>query len=217
MKRLSNMKKNTSIILLSLFTAITAAQQDPEAVRALDEFSRKATAAPSVKIDFTLVAEDAQEGGITTMEGTAVISGDSYMVTMPDNLIWADGKAVWNYIPEANEVTITGPDTGDNSFIARPSMLFSIYREGYKVRLVEQNAKEWIIDLYPEDLNINLVRIRLKIGKTAYDLRQAEYRTKDGMTVTLTSVRYELTFRPGAGYFTFNPASYKGVEVIDMR
>jgi len=37
------------------------------------------------------------------------------------------------------------------------------------------------------------------------------------MTVTLSAKKYDLTFRPPAGYFTFNTAEHRGVEVIDMR
>jgi hypothetical protein len=37
------------------------------------------------------------------------------------------------------------------------------------------------------------------------------------MTVTLSARKYDLSFRPPAGYFTFNAGDYKGVEVIDMR
>lgn len=208
----------TLVFALTLAFALpAAAQKDPEAVRVLEEFSSKAASAPSVKIDFTVDAHDTREGDITTVSGSAVISGDSYRVTTDDNVIISDGKAVWNYLPDVNEVTITEPDPDEGSFMARPSLLFSMYEKGYKVRLLEQNAKEWVIDLYPEDINVSLVRIRLKIGKTLHDLRSAEYRTKDGMTLTLAADKYDLTFRPAPGYFAFNPADYKGVEVIDMR
>ena len=211
------MKQTGSVILLALLSVTVTAQKDPEAVRVLTEFSKKATAAPSVKIDFDITAYDAQEDEETEMSGTAVIKGDSYRLTLPDNIIWNDGKAVWNYTPEVKEVAVTAPDPSDESFIARPSLLFSMHEKGYKVRLLEQNASEWIIDLYPEDINISLVRIRVAVGKSLYDLRSAEYRTKDGMTVTLTTKKYDLSFRPPAGYFTFNASDYKGVEVIDMR
>ncbi len=211
------MKKNSLIFLLSLLTLMTSAQKDPEAVKVLAEFSRLATSAPSVTIEFTVDAIDTKEDDITTVSGSAVISGDSYRVTLEDNILWTDGKVVWNYMPDVNEVTITEPDPGDESFMASPSLLFSMHEKGYKVRMLEQNTNEWVIDLYPEDLNVNLVRIRVKIGKRLYDLMSAEYRTKDGMTITIMAEKYSLTFRPPAGYFIFNPADYKGVDVIDMR
>ncbi len=206
-----------TLILTLAFALPLSAQKDPEAVRVLEEFSRKAASASSVKIDFTVDVHDTREGDITTVSGSAVISGDSYRVTTDDNIVLSDGRTVWNYMPDVNEVTITEPDPDEASFMARPSLLFSMHEKGYKVRLLEQNTKEWVIDLYPEDINVSLVRIRLKIGKTLYDLRTAEYRSKDGMTVTLAADKYDLTFRPAPGYFTFNPADYKGVEVIDMR
>ncbi len=211
------MKQIISVFLFTLVSVTVAAQKDPEAVRVLSEFSRKATSAPSVKIDFGITAYDAQEDEETELSGTAIIIGDTYRLTLPDNIIWNDGKAVWNYTPEVKEVVITAPDPSDESFISKPSLLFSMHEKGYKVRLLEQNASEWIIDLYPEDIRTNLVRIRMAIGKTLYDLRSAEYRTKDGTTVTLTTTRYDLSFRPTAGYFSFNASDYKGVEVIDMR
>jgi outer membrane lipoprotein-sorting protein len=170
-----------------------------------------------VKIDFEIKAYDAKEDEETELEGTVVIHGDSYRLTLPDNIIMTDGKTVWNYMPEVKEVTITEPDPADESFISRPSLLFTMYEKGYKVRLLEQNAKQWIIDLYPEDTNVSLVRIRLTVGKPLYDLKSAEYRTKDGMTVTLKALEYDLSFKPSAKYFSFNAADHKGVEVIDMR
>ena len=211
------MKKTGLVFVLALAAVAAFSQKDPEAVKVLSDFSRKAASAPSVKIDFDIVAYDAQEDQETELDGTAVIKGDSYMLTLPDNLIRTDGRAVWNYMPEVNEVTITAPDPSDVSFISKPSLLFTMHEKGFKVRLLEQSAKEWIIDLYPEDISTGLVRIRLAIGKSLYDLKSAEYKTREGMTLTLTAKVYDLTFRPPAGYFTFNPAEHKGVEVIDMR
>jgi outer membrane lipoprotein carrier protein len=221
MKRISEMKKISPILLLAISTlALTlslSAQKDPAAVKVLTDFSKKASSAPSVKIDFTLVTDDSQEGTSETISGSAVISGDKYVLDLPDNKVWSDGKTVWSYLPDVNEVTITEPDPDDKSFASKPSLLFSLYEEGYKIRLLEQTAKEWVIDLYPEDISVNMIRIRLRIGKSALDLKSAEYRTKDGITVTLTTSKYDLTYKPDKDYFVFDPAGYKDIDVIDMR
>jgi len=211
------MRKQTVILLLSLITLTLSAQKDPEALKILSEFSRKATEAPSVTIDFKLITNDSKAGDVTTMSGSAIISGDKYKLVLDDYNIWTDGSNVWNYLPDANEVTITETDPDDDSFITRPSLLFTMYEEGYKIRLVEQTASEWVIDLYPEDIASDLIRIRLKIGKTLYDLIGAEYKTKDGVRMTLTVDKYDLTFKPAGDFFTFKPADYKDVDIIDMR
>jgi len=211
------MRKTGFILTLSLFALTLTAQKDPEALQVLSDFSRKATAAPSVTIDFNLVTNDSKAGDVTTMSGSAIISGDRYKLKLDDYNIWTDGSNVWNYLPDVNEVTITEADPDDDSFITRPSLLFTLYEEGYKIRMVEQTAREWVIDLYPEEITSDLIRIRLKIGKTLYDLNGAEYKTKDGITMTLNVDRYDLTFKPATDFFTFNPADYKGIDVIDMR
>jgi outer membrane lipoprotein carrier protein len=211
------MRKQTVILLLSLITLTLSAQKDPEALQVLSDFSSKATAAPSVTIDFKLITNDTKAGDVTTMSGSAIISGDKYRLVLDDNNIWTDGSNVWNFLPDVNEVTITETDPDDDSFITRPSLLFTMYEEGYKVRMVEQTANEWVIDLYPEDIASDLIRIRLKIGKTLYDLIGAEYKTKDGVTMTLTVDKYDLTFKPAGDFFTFKPADYKDVDIIDMR
>ena len=164
------MRNKTVILLLSLFSLTLSAQKDPEALQVLSDFSRKATQAPSVTMDFRLTTNDSKAGDVTTMSGSAIISGDRYRLKLDDYNIWTDGSNVWNYSPDVNEVTITETDPDDDSFITRPSLLFTMYEEGYKIRLIEQTADEWVIDLYPEEITSDLIRIRLKIGKTRYDL-----------------------------------------------
>lgn len=211
------MKKQSLIILYCLFTFPLMAQQDPEAMKVLSEFSKRATSAPSVSISFNMFTNDSRDGAVSTMEGSVVLSGNMFMLTMPENSVWADGKTIWSYLPDINEVTITEVDPDDTSFLSKPSLLFSMYKKGYKVRLVEQTDKEWVIDLYPEDISGSLVRMRLKVGNQGYDLKSAEYKTKDGITVTLNTQKYDLGFKPGTDFFTFNPAGHKGIDVIDMR
>lgn len=210
------MKIHTLIIAL-LFPAALSAQQDPAAMTVLSDFSKKAKDAPSVSMDFKLITNDARENSIDTISGSITISGDRYKLTMPNNIVWSDGKTNWNYLEDAKEVTITNTDPKDKSFLSKPSLLFGMYKEGYKVRMLENAPKYWIIDLYPEKLDNDLVRIRLKIGKSLNDLKSAEYKTKDGILITLVPERYDLSIRPVASFFIFDSARYKNAEVNDMR
>jgi outer membrane lipoprotein carrier protein len=216
MMKQTEMKIRTIIITL-LFPVALNAQQDPAAMAVLSDFSKKATEAPSISIAFKLITNDAKENSIDTIAGSVMISGDRYKLVMPGNTVWSDGITSWSYLDDANEITITANDLKEKSFIAKPSLLFSMYKEGYKVRLIEDAAKYWVVDLYPDKLDNNLVRIRLRIGKPLYDLKSAEYKTKDGMLITLVSDKYDLAFRPESGSFTFDTSKYKSADVIDMR
>jgi outer membrane lipoprotein carrier protein len=204
-------------ILAFLLPFVTYAQKDPEAMKILTDFSKRASEAPSVSITFRLITNDTKESSVDTISGSILLSGDKYKLQMPDNSVWSDGKTSWTFMKDVNEVTIITPDPLASSFTSKPSLLFSLYKEGYKVRLIEETDRTWTIDLYPEIITNNLIRIRLKIGKSAYDLKSAEYKTKDGIIISLLADKYDLTRKPEQDVFVFDVSKYKGVEVIDMR
>ena len=203
-----------SLIIISV-TAYS--QNDTDAVKILDSFSANALAAPSVSMKFNLETVDQLEGTKNDVSGSIILSKDRYRLEMTNNIIWFNGETTWSYLPEEKEVTISRPDTKDDSFQTRPSAIFSIYKKGYKVRLVEEKASLYLIDLYPEDNGSDHIRIRLSIGKPLLDLKSIEYKYKNGITATLTVSEYNLKQNPDNSGFTFPSEKYKGVEIIDMR
>jgi outer membrane lipoprotein carrier protein len=206
----------TIILVLSLFPTLQS-QVDPAAVKVLDQFSAQARAAPSVSMTFSLLTVDAIENRRDTIEGSLILSGNKYRLTLPESTTWFNGTDTWNYMPSVKEVTITRPEAGDNSFFSKPSLLYSMHREGYKPRMVEEKATEYIIDLYPEDISTDMIRIRLIIARPSLTLKSAEYKTRNGVTMTLKAKDYSLKLRPDGQFFVFDPSKIKGIEIIDMR
>jgi hypothetical protein len=49
------------------------------------------------------------------------------------------------------------------------------------------------------------------------NLISLEYKKRDGSVVTLYVLDYDLKQKPLPDTFVYQPAKYKGVEVIDMR
>lgn len=192
-------------------------QTDPAAVKILDRFSSGALSAPSVSMKFKLATDDLAENSNDTLDGSVIISKDKYKLELPDNVVWFNGDASWSYLPAEKEVTITKPDKKDNSFQSKPSGIFTMYKKGYKIRLIDENSAGWTIDLYPEDIKSEIVRVRLTIGKTSSDLKKLEYKKNDGVLITVMVSEYNLKFKPDQETFLFRPEKYKGVEVVDMR
>lgn len=200
------------------FTSLAAiSQNDTEAIKILDKFSALALGAPSVSMKFTMETIDQFEGTNNSSSGSIIFSKDRYRLDMPDNIIWFNGEISWSYLPAEKEVTMAKPDKKDNSFMSRPSAIFSVYKKGYKVRLLEEKSSSYLIDLYPEDINSDHIRIRLSIGKPLLDLKSLEYKYKNGVTAILNVNEYDLKQQPDNSEFTFSPDKYKGVEIIDMR
>jgi hypothetical protein len=92
-----------------------------------------------------------------------------------------------------------------------------MYKKDYKSRLIEDRSDSYLIDLYPEDLKSDLMRVRLSIGKSLLNLISLEYKRKDGVVSTLQVLEYDLKTKPDAATFIFQSEKFKGVEVIDMR
>jgi len=205
------------LLLLFLFTLNTTAQNDPEAVKILDKFSANALGAPSVSIKFELVTTNQTDNTNDTLAGSVILSKDKYKLDLPDNIVWFNGETSWSLLPAEKEVTITKADKKDNSFQNRPSLIFSMYKKGYKCRLIEDKADSYIIDLYPEDIKNEILRVRLSIGKTLLNLNSLEYKRRDGVIITVHVKEYDLKVKPDSDTFIFQPDKHKGVEIIDMR
>jgi outer membrane lipoprotein carrier protein len=211
------MKHIFSIIPIFVLVLNVQGQSDPQAIKILDRFSAAALASPSVSMKFSLVTINEMERINDTIAGSLIMAKDQFKLELPDNITWFNGTATWNYLKAEKEVTITKPDKKDDSFLSKPSAIFTLYKKGYKTRFIEENANSTVVDLYPEDIKSDLVRIRLGIGKSGTDLTGAEYKRKDGIVVYLIVNEYNLKTKPDPATFTFNPLNFKGVEIIDMR
>lgn len=206
----------TLFVIIFSCTAGVSGQQDPVAGKILEKFSARALEAPSVTMAFSLTITDAVEGTNETIEGDIAIAGNRYKLRIPDNIIWYNGKAVWTYTPDFDEVTISDPDTTGSLFITNPSALFSLYREGYKYRLIEETSSGSVIDLYPEDIETDFSRIRMLIDRDGL-LAETEYKRKDGITLYLRVTEFDLSKNYPDSWFTFNKLEYPNADIIDMR
>jgi len=211
------MQKLFYIFIVLIISINVAGQNDPEAVSILDKFSSAATTAPSISMKFIMVTDDQLEQTNDTLSGSVILSKENYRLDLPDNIIYYNGETNWSFLPAENEVTITKPDRNNDSFESRPSSIFTIYKKGYKCRLVEQRKDSYIIDLYPDEIKNELIRVRLIIKKSTLDPVSFEYKRRDGITMTLVVKEYSLKQKTEPGMFRFSPEKHKGVEIIDMR
>lgn len=211
------MKKLLPLYILLTISLNSYGQNDPKAVTILDNFSSAVLSAPSVSMKFIMITDDQVEKTRDTIAGSIILSKDSYKLELPDNIIWYNGETSWSYLPAEKEVTITRPDKNDDSFEVHPSSIFTMYKKGYKCRLLEERKDSYLIDLYPEEINNELIRVRLTIRKPSLDLTGLEYKRRDGITITLTVKDFNLKQVTDPGMFRFIPEKFKDVEVIDMR
>jgi Outer membrane lipoprotein carrier protein LolA. len=218
LNKTSEMKKLIFFGFISILLTINAlGQNDPKATTVLDKFSSIASSAPSVSMKFLLITVDQIENTKDTLAGSVILSKDSYKLDLPDNIVWFNGETSWSYLPAEQEVTITKPGKKDNSFQSQPSLIFSMYKKGYKTRMIEEKQDSYMIDLYPVDIKNDIIRVRLLLEKPSLVLKSFEYKKRDGIIITLLVNDYNLKEVPDQGIFTFPQGKYKDADIVDMR
>ncbi len=136
-----------------------------------------------------------------------------------DQEVINNGKTVWTYLKESNEVNISDYTPEDSEIT--PDKVFTLYKKDYKYSLIEEvteGKKTYqIIDLQPIDKNKKHFKIRLKINKATNSVKSWEIfeKNQNRFKYTISEIAYQIEV--GDNYFNFNKSSYPGVVENDMR
>lgn len=214
------MKKIFSLLLAALlFVNIAQAQQDPKASKILDAMSQKYAAMKAFKADFAQTMENSSAKVKETMDGNIVVSGDKYRLGVSGQEVISNGKLMWTFLKDANEVTITESD--DEAEAMAPSRIFDMYKKGYKYSFAGtetmDGGKYDVIELSPDDRKNPIYKVRLYINQKDKTLKSWEMFRNNGSRYTYTIKNFEANPTLASDAFTFNKAKYKGVNVVDLR
>lgn len=214
------------IFLMSviLFAALmVSAQQDKKAKNILDEVSKKTQTYKTISADFIFTMQNKEMDINEKNSGTIKLKGKKYVVNLPDigAKVYSDGKTVWSYMKDGNQVTISNIDDQSNELMD-PSSLFSIYEKGFKSKYVgekkEGNKIYDQIDLFPEKEDVQDVsKVTILIDESTMMIHSAEMYTTDGNIYGILVKKMDTDKDFPDSDFVFNPADYKDVEVIDLR
>ncbi|MEI8048449.1 MAG: outer membrane lipoprotein carrier protein LolA [Bacteroidota bacterium] len=209
------MRNSFLTALLILVTLTGFAQNDSKATAILDEVSAKTKTYKTIKIEFTYAMDNAKEKVHDKFKGSLLSKGDKYKLTAAGQDVICDGKTVWTYLKDANEVQINNQGEDDDSFT--PTKLLSGYGKDYKSKFIEEKGNEQVIELYPLKKGKSFTKVRLVIDKTKKQISKFIITDRNGSTFSYI-VDKMLTDQPIAdSVFSFNKAEHPGVEMNDMR
>jgi len=219
-KLLLKMKK---ILLLTgiFWSVLVFAQQDPNAKIILDKLSEKTKSYKNIQTDFTIEYKNIKDNTQNSSKGSITIQNEKYRLIFMGSESFYNGKTLWNYLEEVNEVNISEPDTNNTDIFSNPQEIFTIYNRDFKYQLIDKYTKngvsEAIVDLYPYDLEEEYSRLRLAINTDNYQLQSVTIFGKDGSHYIIEFNNYKTNLDLDPEYFTFDTSAYPDVEVIDMR
>jgi outer membrane lipoprotein-sorting protein len=208
-------------IFAALFMVITLAgfgqTKDQKASALLEEVSNKTKAYKSIKVDFSYTMVNTKARINEEKTGTLWLSGDKYKMTAAGQTVICDGKTIWTYLKESNEVQVNSLDNKDDALT--PSKLLTSYNSNYKSKIIkDKNADPNIesVELIP-NTSKNFNKAILGIDKAKKQIKSFILFDKSGNTFTY-KIKTFVTDGPVTNAdFTFDTAKFPGVEVIDMR
>ena len=209
------MKNILLIALLIAFTVSGIAQNDKKATAILDEVSVKTKSYKTIKIDFTYAMDNAKEKIHDKFKGTLVSKGDKYKLTAAGQDVISDGKTIWTYLKDANEVQINNVGDDDDSFT--PTKMLSGYTKDFKSKFIEEKGNDQVIELYPLQKGKTFTKVRLTIDKAKKQISKFVIYDRSGSTFSYIVDKFVADQPIADTVFSFNKAEHPGVEVNDMR
>jgi outer membrane lipoprotein carrier protein len=217
--------------LITLFLAInfvgfaqqtgdTQEMKDPQAKAILDKLSEKNKTYTSIKANFEYILTNKAEGINETQKGNLALKGNKYKLNISGQQIISNGKTVWTYIEDADEVQISSVAENDDDNLFNPATIFTIYEKGFKYKFNGEETVDGVlvqnIMLYPEKAKEKSYHtIQLVVDKNKVQINSIIIKSKDGNTYTYKLSKFESNTPMADADFNFDVS--KVSEVIDLR
>jgi len=213
-------------LLLTSFFIIAGvfvfAQQDQKAKSILENVTKTTQSFQSIRAAFDYIMDNKEEGIHEENKGEIIMKGEKYQLKLPQLglEVYCDGKNVWSYMKDANEVSITSMED-ESSEMMNPSKLFTIYEEGFNYRFVKETTADgktvYVIDLFPQTKEIEYSKITVQIDKQQMLIKSAEMTGKEGNNYTVRVNNLTTNVPAEDRLFVFDAAKHPGVETVDLR
>ena len=198
-----------SLVLLFAAQAVTAQNNAEAIVRLLVDQMKSHK---NVEMSYTYQVD--LEGETTeAQQGKAWLQGEAYKVEMVEQHIISDGKTIWTYLVDDEEVMVGNASDGtDNT----PLKLLTTLDQSYVATLTQIDPKgNATIELANPKGKYHRVTLRANASKMS--INSLDVYVDDGtkLIITVDEMKFDQTL--GDKFFTFDTKAHPKVDVIDMR
>ena len=205
-------KKNIIACLFLLFaTQALSAQNNAEALIRL--LVNQVKSHENVEMAFSYqISPDGKNLG-DSEKGHAWLQGEAYKIEMADQQTISDGKTIWSYLIEDEEVMVSNATDGtDNT----PLKLLTSLDESYVATLTGIDA-QGLATIELANPKGQYKRVTLKINTKKVELKNADIYMEDGSKLVVNVEEMKFDQKLDDKFFTFDTKKHPKVDVIDMR
>jgi outer membrane lipoprotein-sorting protein len=146
-------------------------------------------------------------------KGHAWLQGEAYKIEMTDQQTISDGKTIWSYLIDDEEVMVSNASEGtDNT----PLKLLTSLDESYVATLSGIDAKG-IATIELANPKGQYKRVTMKVDTKKTELKSADIYLEDGNKFIIKVEEMKYDQKLDDKFFTFDEAKHPEVDVIDIR
>ena len=213
------MNKNLFFIVLFFLSCTLSAQNNPNKDSVLlEKTTEKYSALSAFSMDYTFKVDDPAIK-FPTYKGNLLVQKEKYYLTVDDQVIANDGKLLWNYQKNVNEVSFF--EANDDSFsMFNPMIMLNNWSKDYKAKFIRkeefQKKMMLIVDLTPVK-QFQFYKFRLFIDESTSYIQKIVMYDMDNTTTIYTITKFTPNVSVPEDKFTFKKIDYPDVQVNDMR
>ena len=210
----------TLSITFWISTCMSQSRQDPMAEEILNAVGKKHKKMPGFIATFSHDSETNSGKVVGNLKGEIKVSGSKYVLTSGQTTLICDGKTVWSADRKIKEVNISDyePEPDDIT----PERIYNFYQKGYKYIFmgeIKVKGKIWqTIDLEPENLKKEVVKIRLFVDKTSRNIMKwIVFERGSNDREVFAIAEFKVLQKINQAEFSFNKKQFPGFKVVDLR
>jgi outer membrane lipoprotein-sorting protein len=202
-----------------LFTFSANAQKDPKAKAILDKVSTNFKSLKTVQGNYSLDVTNRAGKSAGKKSGKIYLKGQKYLITETSLQIMSDGKKIWRYDADANEVTVSSAaDAGDG---ITPQKLFTNFYDKDFIYKLNGNVKQGTktvaeIEMTPTDKRKNFFKVYLYVDEAQKMIVSSKIYENSGNVYTYSMSGLKTNAALDDNMFVFNKSKYPGVEEIQQ-
>ena len=214
-----NQLKSLCILLLLSTQGFT--QTAPLGKEVIQKFSEQMDKNETTQVSFTFTLDNRRDNITNSYIGELTLMGSKYFMELMGMEVYFDGTTKWQFIPEANEVTISTPTSVEGGLLDNPTHIFSNLEKNFKSRFIGEKVMNGVaiyeVDLYPEDISEPYSLIKLHFEKKSLNPVSILYQGRDGTNYIFEVTSYRINKRIEGTFFNFDPSKYSDIEIVDLR
>ena len=207
------MKKKNFIACLFLLFATQAVSAQNNADALIRVLVNQVKSHQNMELKFSYQISPDEKTLIDALKGKAWLQGEAYKIELPEQQTISDGKTIWSYLVDDEEVLVSNATEGtDNT----PFKLLTSLDKNYAATLTNIDAQgNAVIEL--ANPKGQYKRITLKINAKKTELKNVDIYMEDGSKVMITIEEMKFDQQLDDKFFTFDAKKHPNVDVIDMR